>query len=190
MEMKRRGFLLGAVAGACAIGAGADGARGARALPIYAMFRGCCTIRGCARVERRGERDAERPAVHPRRQNVSPLVRQFLFFSFLFTRIFPRVRRQFGIIVSVMLRQSFTDFIFATNTDGSGKAASYVRALDMLGPILTRHYPRPIIKGTMWQRFSLADIQAIHQWICAETKKGRCPSCKSMRFCAKVESVC
>ena len=32
------------------------------------------------------------------------------------------------------LRQSFTDFIFATNTDGSGKAASYVRALDMLGP--------------------------------------------------------
>ena len=32
-----------------------------------------------------------------------------------------------------MLRQSFTDFIFATNTDGSGKAVSYVRALDMLG---------------------------------------------------------
>ena len=43
------------------------------------------------------------------------------------------------------LRQSFTDFIFATNTDGSGKAASYVRALDMLGPILTKHYPNPII---------------------------------------------
>ena len=31
------------------------------------------------------------------------------------------------------LRQSFTDFIFTTNTAGSGKAASYVRALDMLG---------------------------------------------------------
>ncbi len=31
------------------------------------------------------------------------------------------------------MRQSFTDFIFATNTDGSGKAASYVRALDMHG---------------------------------------------------------
>ena len=39
--------------------------------------------------------------------------------------------------VAKMLRQSFTDFIFAMNTDGSGKAASYVRALDMLGPILT-----------------------------------------------------
>ena len=44
-----------------------------------------------------------------------------------------------------MLRQSFTDFIFATNADESGKAASYVRALDMLGPILTKHYPNPII---------------------------------------------
>ena len=41
-----------------------------------------------------------------------------------------------------MSRQSFTDFIFATNTDGSGKAASYVRALDMLGTILTGHSPR------------------------------------------------
>ena len=44
-----------------------------------------------------------------------------------------------------MLRRAFTDFIFTTNTDGSGKAASYVRALDMFGPILTKHYPNPII---------------------------------------------
>ena len=45
-----------------------------------------------------------------------------------------------------MLRQSFTDFfIFATNTAGSGKAVSYVRALDMLGPILTKHC------GVMWK---------------------------------------
>jgi len=38
-----------------------------------------------------------------------------------------------------MLRQSFTDFIFATNTDGSGKAASYVRALDLFGHLLAKH---------------------------------------------------
>ena len=31
------------------------------------------------------------------------------------------------------LRQAFADFILASNTDGSGKAASYVRALDMQG---------------------------------------------------------
>jgi hypothetical protein len=30
-------------------------------------------------------------------------------------------------------KQSFSEFIFATNTDGSGKAASFVRALDMRG---------------------------------------------------------
>ena len=53
--------------------------------------------------------------------------------------------RRFAILVSAMLRQSFTDFIFATNTDGSGKVASYVRALDMLGPILTKHC------GVMWK---------------------------------------
>ena len=75
-------------------------------------------------------------------------------------------------MVTFVLKQNFRDFIFSTNTDGSGKAVSYVLALDMLGPILTRHYPHPIIKGTMWQRFSLADIQAIHKWICAEMKKG------------------
>ena len=57
-------------------------------------------------------------------------------------------------------RQSFTDFIFATNTDGSGKAASYVRALDMLGPILAKHYPKPIVGGSMRHSFSLADIHA------------------------------
>ena len=59
-----------------------------------------------------------------------------------------------------MLRQSFTDFIFATNTDGSGKAVSYVRALDMLGPILTKQYPKPIVGGPMRHSFSLADIHA------------------------------
>ena len=45
---------------------------------------------------------------------------------------FPACRR-FGILASDMLRQSFTDFIFATNTDGSGKAAFCVRARDMQG---------------------------------------------------------
>ena len=75
-----------------------------------------------------------------------------------------------------MLKQNFRDFIFSTNTDGSGKAASYVRALDMLGPILTKHYPRPIVGGSMWHSFSLADIHALHEWICAESRKGAASS--------------
>ncbi len=91
------------------------------------------------------------------------------------------------------LRQSFTDFIFATNTDGSGKAASYVRALDMLGPILTARYPHPIIKGSMWHEFTLADLKAIHKWLCDEARKGEAsailadfesPSYLSNNFCS------
>ena len=89
-----------------------------------------------------------------------------------------------------MLRQSFTDFIFATNTDGSGKAASYVRALDMLGPFLTNHYPNPIIGGSMWHGFSLADIHALHEWICAAPNKGIWSSSRGVRYCTKMESVC
>ena len=42
-----------------------------------------------------------------------------------------------------------------------GKPASYVRALDMLDPILTRHYPKPIVGGSMWHNFSLAGIHAV-----------------------------
>ncbi len=72
-----------------------------------------------------------------------------------------------------MIKQSFRDFIFSTNTDGSGKAASYVRALDMLGPILTRHYPRPVVNGSMWHEFPLADLEAIHKLICVEIRKGK-----------------
>ena len=71
-----------------------------------------------------------------------------------------------------MLKKEFTDFIFATNTDGSGKAASYVRALDMLGPILTKHYPKPMVGGSMWHGFALSELKAIHKWLCAEARKG------------------
>jgi hypothetical protein len=41
-----------------------------------------------------------------------------------------------------------------------GKPASYVRALDMFGPILAKHYPKPIVGGSMRHSFSLADIHA------------------------------
>ena len=50
--------------------------------------------------------------------------------------------------IMASFKQSFGEFIFATNTDRSGNAASYVRALDMLDPILTRHYQKPIVGGS------------------------------------------
>ena len=52
-----------------------------------------------------------------------------------------------------------------------GKPASYVRALDMLDPILSRHYPKPTVGGSMWHNFSLADIHTLHEWICTDDKK-------------------
>lgn len=69
-------------------------------------------------------------------------------------------------------QQSFADFIFATNADGSGKAASYIRALDMLGPILTKHCPHFGVNGSMWHEFPLATLTSIHAWLCAESRKG------------------
>ena len=38
-----------------------------------------------------------------------------------------------------------------------GKAASCARALDMLGPILTRHYPKPIVGGSC-EAFKVGDM--------------------------------
>ena len=38
-----------------------------------------------------------------------------------------------------------------------GKAASCVRALDMLDPTLTRHYPKPIIGGSC-EAFKVGDM--------------------------------
>ena len=43
-------------------------------------------------------------------------------------------------------------------TISGGKPAPCVHALDMLGPILTRHYQKPIVGGSMRHSFSLADI--------------------------------
>ena len=39
-----------------------------------------------------------------------------------------------------------------------GKPAPCFPAFDMLGPILTKQYPKPIVGGSMRHSFSLADI--------------------------------
>ena len=36
-------------------------------------------------------------------------------------------------------------------TISGDNAASYVHALDMLGSTLTRHYPIPVVSGSMWR---------------------------------------
>ena len=87
---------------------------------------------------------------------------------------------RFDILLSAMLRQSFTDFIFDTNTDGSGNAASYVRALAMLGPIQAKHCPKPIVYGTMRHSFSPADINALSMLGARHSSRRR--RCQDWRF--------
>ena len=41
-----------------------------------------------------------------------------------------------------------------------GKPAPCFPAFDMLGPILTKQYPKLIVGDSMWHSFSLADIHA------------------------------
>ena len=63
-----------------------------------------------------------------------------------------------------------------------GKPASYFRAFDMLDPILTRHYPKPIIGGSLWHGFSLADIHAVLTHVPWEHHMlmiGKCPQAAS-----------
>lgn len=57
-----------------------------------------------------------------------------------------------------------------------GKAASCVRALDMLGPILAKHYPKPIVGGSVWHGFSLADIHTFSRsGSCPSSRRRKCP---------------
>lgn len=57
-----------------------------------------------------------------------------------------------------------------------GKAAPCFPAFDMLGPILTKQYPKPIVGGSMRYDFSLADLHTLHEWICGEMEKGAASS--------------
>lgn len=52
-----------------------------------------------------------------------------------------------------------------------GKPAPCFPAFDMLGPILTKQYPKPIVGGSMRYDFSLADLHTLHEWICTDDKK-------------------
>ena len=72
-----------------------------------------------------------------------------------------------------MFRSEFQRFIYETNADGSNKAGSYVAALDMLGPILAKHYPQAVVNGSLWHSFTPEEITALHKWLCAEARAAK-----------------
>jgi hypothetical protein len=75
-----------------------------------------------------------------------------------------------------MNKHAFEDFIHAGNVEGSGKAASYVRALDLLAKMLRAHSFGFSDCLEIWEVDSPVRLQELYHLVRAETSKG--PSSK------------
>ena len=62
-----------------------------------------------------------------------------------------------------MFKQDFRELVFFANTDGSGKAASYVRVLGMFVKILARQYLKSICRESMWNVAPLQNSCALNK---------------------------
>jgi putative restriction endonuclease len=75
-----------------------------------------------------------------------------------------------------MNKHAFEDFIHAGNLEGSGKASSYVRALDLLAKMLGAHSFGFSDCVKIWEVDSPVRLQELYHLVRAETSKG--PSSK------------
>ena len=75
-----------------------------------------------------------------------------------------------------MIKHAFEDFIHEGNVEGSGKASSYVRALDLLSIMLAAHSFGFSDCVKIWDVDSPVRLQDLYLLVRAETKKG--PSSK------------
>ncbi len=69
-------------------------------------------------------------------------------------------------------KKPFTEFIHATNIEGSKKAASYIRAIDLLNEMLKSE---PFTFGdckNLWAVHSIDRLQDLYLFVLAEAKKG------------------
>jgi putative restriction endonuclease len=69
-------------------------------------------------------------------------------------------------------RDQFIQYMAETNTSGSGKATSYVRALDLLGPILAK--PGSVFKdcSSVWGITSIARICELYEYVLEQQNLG------------------
>ncbi|MEI8140199.1 MAG: HNH endonuclease [bacterium] len=69
-------------------------------------------------------------------------------------------------------RDRFTEFMEETNTAGSGKASSYVRALDLLGPILAK--PTSLFKDccNIWGITTITRIGELYEYVLEQQNLG------------------
>lgn len=69
-------------------------------------------------------------------------------------------------------RTSFVEYIKAENTDGSNRAASYIRAIDLLDSILGRKAKRELNAASIWSIASAEHIQALYALVLEHQKLG------------------
>ena len=70
------------------------------------------------------------------------------------------------------LKDSFTAHIKSTNTKGSNKASSYIRAIELLNPILAEKAPSQFQPGNLWKCSSAKTIHALYTFILEQQKLG------------------
>ena len=71
-----------------------------------------------------------------------------------------------------MNKQKFEDYIHSGNVPGSGKASSYVRALDLLSEMLMAHPMGFADCQQIWSVNSTERIESLYRLALAESKKG------------------
>ena len=69
-------------------------------------------------------------------------------------------------------REAFTAFIKAENTAGSNRAASYIRAIDLLDSILGRKAPKELNAESIWSIASVKQIQSLYELVLEHRKLG------------------
>lgn len=69
-------------------------------------------------------------------------------------------------------RDSFVAFIKSENRDGSNRASSYIRAINLLDSILERNVPKELNAVSIWSISSAAHIQSLYQLVLEHQKLG------------------
>ena len=70
------------------------------------------------------------------------------------------------------LRNAYTDYIVARTDEGSNKASSYVRALDLLGPILGRSSSLYAQYSDLFSIQSISQIDGLYKYILKQQNLG------------------
>jgi len=77
-----------------------------------------------------------------------------------------------GNIHTMTPRASFAEYLQVTNTAGSGKASSYVRALDLLGPILAKPSSTFTDCSNIWDISSITRISELYKYVLVQQNLG------------------